>query len=90
LSFTCALGHANVRLDYEKSPPPRLDMDVSLYDNSRRGMLMKNKQDIIPQAVVTRKPPRQKVSDAEFRRRLKRITEWRKQRLADLRAKNTR
>lgn len=51
---------------------------------------MKNKQDIIPQAVVTRKPPRQKVSDAEFRRRLKRITEWRKQRLADLRAKNTR
>lgn len=51
---------------------------------------MKNKQEVVPSAVITKKPARQEISDAEFRRRLKRITEWRKQRVAELRAKNTR
>lgn len=37
-------------------------------------------------ATFTKKPPRAEVSDAEFRRRLKNITEWRKHRLAGFRA----
>jgi hypothetical protein len=51
---------------------------------------MRNKQQISPSAVVTKKPPKKEVSDAEFRRKLKNITEWRKQRLAELRTKNSR
>ena len=40
--------------------------------------------------TAAQKPPRAAVSDAEFRRRLKNISEWRKKRLAQLRAKNSR
>jgi hypothetical protein len=53
-------------------------------------MVMKNKQQILARAVITKKPAKQAVSDAEFRRRLKNVSEWRKQRLAELRAKNSR
>jgi len=49
---------------------------------------MKNKQQILSRNV-TKKPPRQEISDAEFRKRLKNISEWRKKRLAELRAKNS-
>lgn len=39
--------------------------------------------------LTTPKPPKQRISDAEFRRRLKKITpEFREQRLAELRSKN--
>lgn len=38
--------------------------------------------------LTTPKPPKQPISDAEFRRRLKKITpEWREERLAELRSK---
>ncbi len=50
---------------------------------------MRNKQQI-SSAVVTKKPPKKEVSDAEFRLKLKNISQWRKQRLAELRAKNSR
>lgn len=37
--------------------------------------------------VTTQKPPRQLISDAEFRRRLRTIAKQRKKRLAELRSK---
>ena len=43
---------------------------------------MKNKYEVVPQDATTKKPARAEVSDAEFRRRLKNISEWRKKRLA--------
>jgi len=51
---------------------------------------MKNKYQVVPRAVMTKKPPKAEISDAECRRRLKSVAEWRKQRLAELRAKNPR
>jgi hypothetical protein len=51
---------------------------------------MRNKQQISSSPIVTKKPPKKEVSDAEFRRKLKNISDWRKQRLAELRAKNSR
>jgi len=51
---------------------------------------MKNKLQVVPRAVITKKPPKAKISDAEFRLRLKNIDEWRKKRLAELRAKSSR
>jgi hypothetical protein len=51
---------------------------------------MKSKYQVVPPAALTKKPPRAQISDAEFRRRLKNIAEWRKKRLAELRAKNPR
>jgi hypothetical protein len=51
---------------------------------------MKNKYQVVPQAAATKKPTKAEISDAEFRRRLKNISEWRKKRLAQLRAKDTR
>lgn len=50
---------------------------------------MKNKYQVVP-PVATKKPPKAEISGAEFRRRLKNIAEWRKKRLAELRAKNPR
>lgn len=50
--------------------------------------IMKEKRRIA--SVATKKSPKQQISDSEFRRRLKNINEWRKQRLAELRAKNSR
>ena len=52
-------------------------------------VLMKDKDQATPQPA-TKKPARAPVSDAEFRRRLKNISEWRKKRLAQLRAKDSR
>ena len=46
---------------------------------------MKNKYQVVPQNANTKKPAKAEVSDAEFRRRLKNISEWRKKRLAQLR-----
>jgi hypothetical protein len=51
---------------------------------------MKNKYQVVPQAAAPKKPPKAEVSDTEFRRRLKNISEWRKKRLALLRAKDSR
>ena len=51
---------------------------------------MKNKYQIIPQAVSAKKPAKAQISDAEFRRKLKNIADWRKKRLAELRSKNSR
>jgi hypothetical protein len=50
---------------------------------------MKDKDSAEPQ-TATKKPAKALVSDAEFRRRLKDISEWRKKRLAQLRAKDSR
>jgi hypothetical protein len=50
---------------------------------------MKDKDSATPQ-TVTKKPAKAVVSDAEFRRRLKNISEWRKKRLAQLRTKDSR
>jgi hypothetical protein len=50
---------------------------------------MKKYQDV-PQTAPTKKPAKTEVSDAEFRRRLKNISEWRKKRLAELRTKDSR
>jgi hypothetical protein len=52
---------------------------------------MKNKHELMPSVLTRKKPPKVVISDAEFRRRLKKITnEWRKERLAELRSKNSR
>ncbi len=51
---------------------------------------MESKTQNSHQDVLTRKPPKEEISDAEFRRRLKKIEEWRKKRLAEIRAENPR
>jgi len=51
---------------------------------------MKNKYQVVPQTAATKKPVKAEISDAEFRRRLKNISEWRKKRLVQLRAKDSR
>lgn len=43
---------------------------------------MKNKYQVIPQTATAKKPSKAEISDAEFRRQLKNIFEWRKKRLA--------
>ena len=52
-------------------------------------VLMKDKDRVAPE-TATKKPAKAEISDAEFRRRLKNISEWRKKRLAQLRAKDSR
>ncbi len=42
---------------------------------------MKNKYQVVPQTAATKKPAKEDISDAEFRRRLKNISGWRKKRL---------
>lgn len=51
---------------------------------------MKNKYQVVLQAASAKKPAKEEISDAEFRRRLKNIAAWRKKRLAELRPKNPR
>lgn len=51
---------------------------------------MKNDNQVVPHTGTTKKPAKAEVSDAEFRRRLKNISEWRKKHLAQLRAKGSR
>ena len=41
-------------------------------------------------AALTKKPRKHEISDSEFRQRLKKISDWRKERLSELRAKNSR
>jgi hypothetical protein len=48
---------------------------------------MSNKQQVLSRPGTTKKPPKRQISEEEFRRRLVKINEWRKQRLAELRAK---
>lgn len=52
-------------------------------------LFMKIKSKVAPHAPA-KKPAKSEVSDVEFRRRLKNISEWRKKRLAQLRAKDSR
>jgi hypothetical protein len=59
----------------------RLDVNGS-WDDNYTGQSMKNKYQVVPQAATTKKPAKADISDAEFRRRLKTISEWRKKRLA--------
>ena len=49
---------------------------------------MKNKMQIIPKIPITKKPPKQKVTEEEFRQRLNNIEQWREQKLAELFAKS--
>jgi hypothetical protein len=51
---------------------------------------MKSKYQVVTQAATAKKPAKAEISDAEFRRRLQNISEWRKKRLAKLRTKNSR
>lgn len=51
---------------------------------------MKDKYQVVSQTATTKKPAKAEVSAAEFRRRLKNITEWRKKRLAQLHSKDSR
>jgi hypothetical protein len=51
---------------------------------------MKSKYQVVPQPPTTKKPAKADLTDAEFRRRLKGISEWRKKRLAKLRTKDSR
>jgi hypothetical protein len=61
----------------------------SLIEFADSKSIMKNKYEVIPKNTA-KKPAKAQVSDAEFRRRLKNIAEWRKKHLAELRAKNPR
>jgi len=49
---------------------------------------MRNKQEIPSSVIVTKKPPKKEVSDAEFRQKLKTVAQWRKQRFVELRTNN--
>jgi hypothetical protein len=50
---------------------------------------MKSKYQTLPQTSTSEKPAKAHISDAEFRRRLKNIEEWRKKRLGKPHTKNT-
>ena len=54
---------------------------LRFYSDDNGDDRMKNKYQVVPQ-TATKKPAKAAVSDAEFRRRLKNISEWRKKRLA--------
>ena len=49
---------------------------------------MKNKNEVVPQ-TTTEKPEKFEMTEAEFRHRLKNISEWRKKRLAKPHTKDT-
>jgi len=51
---------------------------------------MKSKYEVLPHPSTEKKPAKANVSDTEFRRRLKNISEWRKKRLAKPHTKDTR
>lgn len=50
---------------------------------------MKSKRQVAPHTSTTKKPEREHLTDAQFRRRLKNISEWRKKRLAKPHTKDT-
>lgn len=70
----------SARLDQDESRLARLEDAYTTLGELAR--------DANKQLMITPKPPRQQISDAEFRRRLKTITKQRKERLAELRSKN--
>jgi hypothetical protein len=45
---------------------------------------MKSKDQVAPQTTTPEKPAKVHLTDAQFRRRLKNISDWRKKRLAKL------
>lgn len=49
---------------------------------------MKDKNEGGPHTQPKKKPAKAHISDAEFRRRLKNIAEWRKKRLAELQSRD--
>lgn len=49
---------------------------------------MKSKHQAVFQTSTSKKPAKANLTDAEFRRRLKNISEWRKKRLANLHSDN--
>jgi hypothetical protein len=64
---------------------------AAIFDHTHGGVpSVKSKYQVVPQAPNTKKPAKAKLSDTEFRRRLKNISEWRKKRLAQLRTKDSR
>jgi hypothetical protein len=50
---------------------------------------MKSKSQVPPHNSTGNKPAKVRLTDAEFRRRLKNIAEWRKKRLANPHTKDT-
>ena len=50
---------------------------------------MKREYKAVSQTATSKKPAKAHLTDAEFRRRLKNISEWRKKRLAKPHTKNT-
>ncbi len=50
----------------------------------RAERIMKDKNKQVPHASFAKKPPKAIITDAEFRRRLKNIDEWRKKELEKL------
>ena len=73
----------------ERSPRAKLSAKESL---RRMGEFPERRGKFIApsRAPVTKKPPKQEISDSEFRQRLKKISDWRKERLAELLAKDSR
>lgn len=59
------------------------------YNDGRRST-MKSKYEVVRQTSTDQKPAKANLTDAEFRRRLKNIAEWRKKRLAKPHTKDTR
>ena len=51
---------------------------------------MKNKHQDLSQTQTAKKPAKKHLTDAEFRRRLKNISEWRQKQLAKPHTKDTR
>jgi len=51
-------------------------------------LTMTTKYQVVPHDPSAKKPAKAQISDAEFRRRLKNVAEWRKKRLAKLRTQD--
>ena len=51
---------------------------------------MKNRLRVIKPIGETEKPAKREISEKEFRRRLKEIDKWRKERLAEIRSEDSR
>jgi len=64
---------------------------TAVFDHNHFGVSrMKTKYQVVSQATITKKPAKAEVSDTQFRRRLKNISEWRRKRLTQLRTKDSR
>jgi hypothetical protein len=90
--FILARASSNKSLGYCRPSVRCADWEglaVKFYSEDNGEELMKNNYQVVPQ-IATKKPEKAEASDAEFRRGLKNISEWRKKRLAQLRAKDSR